>query len=260
MSPSPRLMVRSAAASRRGPLHVHNEDSWRILLGEEERVWRERGGLFAVCDGVSTAGNGRVASQLACERLGQFFEDGTTPTVKSLSELVGEIDWELRGQGAVTACTLSVLWIHGFTAYALMVGDSPIVRRRGRRLDRVGARGRGKGGRLAAFLGMGPSVSEALHVHTWSVRPGDLFVVMSDGVDTVVKEEVFLATWQRTRRPERMADELIDQVARESGQDDATAVVIEIEGLVAPEAPLEPAEAPDPPLHLTNQDKTYPPG
>jgi enoyl-CoA hydratase/carnithine racemase len=58
-----------------------------------------RSALLVVCDGVSTAGAGAPAAQLACRRVGQFFDKGTRRHPDTLAQLVSEIDWELRGAG-----------------------------------------------------------------------------------------------------------------------------------------------------------------
>ncbi|MEC8425464.1 MAG: protein phosphatase 2C domain-containing protein, partial [Myxococcota bacterium] len=177
MASGPTRIV-SAAASRPGPHHVRNEDAWRIY----DTPMLRPGGLFVVCDGVSASGKGAWAARLACERLGSFGEMGGAPRLDELVSLVSEIDWELRGSGKHAACTLAAAWITADTAHVLTVGDSPVYRLRRGRIKQAGAEQTGTFRRLQAYLGMGASVSEQLQMESWALEPGDVFMLMSDGI------------------------------------------------------------------------------
>ena len=248
--PRPLPEVNAAAATRRGSLHRENEDAFQVWSESARGVIEERGRLFAVCDGVSTAGAGRMAAKLTCERLSQFFEDGIPPNLDALIELVSEVDWELRGSGTGAACTLSALWLHGWTAHVLCVGDSPVYRLRKGKLRRAEATAQGKGKRLRAYLGMGPSVADVLCVTSWRMVPGDVFIVASDGLTNVVKERGLRLAWERSHDPDRCAQSLISAVASGDGEDDATAVVVEVGGVDVQPGVMPPQEAPDPPEYL----------
>lgn len=254
--PRPLPEVRAAAATRRGPLHKENEDAWKIWSDPTREVVEERGRLFAVCDGVSTAGHGRMAARLTCERLTQFFEEGSSGRLDTLISLVSEVDWELRGAGGRAACTLSLLWIHGWAAHVLIVGDSPVYRlRRGnlvRAQDSTSLVASGR--RLRAYLGMGADVADALCITTWPLVPGDVFMVTSDGVAGVLGSKGLARAWERTRDPDRCAETLISEVAVSEGEDDATAIVVEVEGVDVQPHTTPPQEAPDPPEYLAGYD------
>ena len=119
---------------------------------------------------------------LACERLGQL-GSGTPFAVEGLQQLVSEIDWELRGAGRGAYCTLALAWVQGAEAHVLTVGDSPVYRLRRGRLTEAGADASGTVQRsLRAYLGMGTRVSDVLRHQRWSVEPGDLLLLMSDGI------------------------------------------------------------------------------
>lgn len=247
----PPTRVVSAAASRRGPHHLRNEDAWCVYGGPHLSTPDQPGGLFAVCDGVSTAGRGRLAASLACERLGQFGEPGTPVRLDSLRQLVSEIDWELRGAGDGAYCTLALAWMTGATAHVLTVGDSPVFRiRRGTirqaGMERTGVVRRG----LRAYLGMGPGVSEVLRHEAWSIEPGDVLLLMTDGILDALDDDDLVDAWDRAHEPRAYVQQLIEEVARIGVDDDATVVAVEMRVVADAVSPTAPIEAPDPPRLL----------
>ena len=244
--PPTRLVV--AAASRRGPHHLRNEDAWCVYTGPTLSSEEVPGGLFAVCDGVSTAGRGKLAATLACERLGQFGEPGTPFAVEGLQQLVSEIDWELRGAGRGAYCTLALAWVQGAEAHVLTVGDSPVYRLRRGRLTEAGADASGTVQRsLRAYLGMGTRVSDVLRHQRWSVEPGDLLLLMSDGILDALDESQLISLWQRNPEPKVYVGRLLDEVARIGVDDDATVLAVEVRIDRDAVSPTAPREAPDPP-------------
>lgn len=232
----------ASAASRPGPHHVRNEDAWR----SHETAALEPGGLFVVCDGVSTSGRGAWAARLACERLATFGELGGSPQLDELVSLVSEIDWELRGSGRHAACTLAAVWITAEHAHVLTVGDSPVYRLRRGRMKQAGAEQTGLFRRLQAYLGMGAAVSEQLHTESWPLEPGDVFMLMSDGVIDALDEDDLRDLWERQPEPERFVRRALDEVARIGTDDDATLLAVEIFVDPRARAPDPPQDAPDP--------------
>ncbi len=245
-SATPELSLVAAAASRPGPHHVECEDAWQIYNHDHDKG----DGLFIVCDGVSTAGEGLAAARIACNRVGQFEEAGARRHTDTLAQLVSEIDWELRGTGRHAKCTLAMAWVDGRSAHIFTVGDSPIYRLRRGRTRQAGAEKTGTFRRLASFLGMGPGVSEVLTRDRWDLVPGDVLMLMSDGVLDALDEDDLADIWERTSNPDACAKALIDEVARVGVDDDATVIVVEVQGRVGRSAPSHPYSSPDPPTWL----------
>ncbi len=246
LSPSP-IRIRAAAASRPSPHHVECEDAWSIY----EHDHSVGDGLFVVCDGVSTAGAGLAAAKLACTRIGQFEEPGTRRHPDTLSQLVSEIDWELRGTGRHAKCTLAMAWVDGSIAHIFTVGDSPVYRLRRGRARQAGAERTGTFRRLAAFLGMGPAVSEVLTMDRWPLEPGDVLMLMSDGVLEALDEDQLAEIWQDNPNPEDCSKEILAEVARVGVDDDATVIVVEVQGRRGDSRPHNPYTPPDPPAWLS---------
>ncbi len=245
MNRKPRVELRAAAASRQGPSHRENEDRWRICA-----IPNGIGGLFMVCDGVSTSGAGAYAAQLATDRLEQFCDPKVTRQPGELIQLVSEIDWELRGNNRRAACTLALAWVESTVAYAFTLGDSPIFRLRDGRMRQAGTDRTGTFNKLQAYLGMGPAVSEQLVTERWELLPGDVIVLCSDGVLEAMHPDNIARIWSRTRDPEIALDLVLDEVARGGVDDDATMVLVEV-STPPPIPTATPLDVPEPPGRLS---------
>jgi serine/threonine protein phosphatase PrpC len=194
-----------------------------------EVVQLRRGILFAVCDGVSTVPDGGWAAKLTCERLTSFFDADVTPSREGLLQLVNEIDWELRGRGqGRAACTLSALWLADRGAHMINVGDSQVLRVRHGLVEPL-ALGRRRGMGLGVFMGMGPSLNEALQSWRDALFVGDLFFLATDGVTSLVDPQEMLDSWWKSGgEPQACAEAVVDLVAQRKGADDATVVVVDV--------------------------------
>ncbi len=218
-----------AAATRMGVRHSENEDRHRILdISHPGIAALRRGSLYAVCDGVSTVPRGRFAADLTCSRIDGFFDRFQAPRVESLTQLVSEIDWELRAGVGIAACTLSLLWLAYGKATVLHVGDSQVYRVRHGAAERITREHRG-GRALGAYVGMGPAVADVLQVWQEPLFVGDLFLLVTDGVTEVVAVDELLDTWWAFGgSPQRAAGAIIGEVERRGGKDDATALVVDV--------------------------------
>ena len=222
-----RPSTRAWAATRRGATHDRNEDAY-CLLDSPSRTnsTSSRGVIYAVSDGVSTGARGDWASQHAVARLGQFFEPNTVMSSDALVQIIGEIDWELRGEKkGQAACTLAAVWIHQGELHLFQVGDSHVFRVRGDEVHCLTVED-GQGRKLDHFLGMGPAVSEVIRVKSGPVQKGDVFVMVTDGVCEVVDDKTIASIWSRSSGdPATCAEAIIGEVARANEQDDATVLV-----------------------------------
>lgn len=227
----PTLPFSSAAAhSRIGIHHRENEDQHRILDGSHPAVAAAfRGCLYAVADGVSSVPRGREAALLMCSRLDSFFDKDFTPEVSSLQQIISEADWELRAEGkGLSACTCSLLWLAHGRATVLHVGDSQVYRVRHGEVTRITRSHRG-GKALGAYVGMGPRISEVLQLWQEPLLVGDLFLLVTDGVTAVLDpDELLDSWWAMGGSPQRAANAIIQAVNAAEGEDDATALVVDV--------------------------------
>jgi protein phosphatase len=108
------------------------------------------------------------------------------------------------------------------------VGDSQVYRVRHGECTRI-TRSH-KGGRsLGAYLGMGPEIAQVLQVWCEPLFVGDLFLLVTDGVTEVLPADELADSWWATGgSPQRAANAIIAEVNRRGGQDDATALVVDV--------------------------------
>lgn len=214
---------RGAAATRVGAANPTNQDAWVIAVDPDAPP--RRGALYAVADGVRTVEAGRWAAELTCERVGQLFRGGRGERLEDLLEVLDEIDWELRGRGeGKAACTLAMVWIVGGVARVVAVGDSPVFRIRKGHVVRLTEARRGRG--LKAWMGMGARLSDGLRIIEQPCESGDAYLVVTDGVDGVLRAAELGEWWKLTGQdPARTAQGLVGEVGRRKGTDDATVVV-----------------------------------
>jgi serine/threonine protein phosphatase PrpC len=188
--------------------------------------------IYAVADGVSTGGMGDWASDVVVQRLRQFYERDSEPGIETLTEIIGEIDWELRGQeGGKAACTLAAIWVHQAQVHLFQVGDSHVFRVRGEEVHKItkGDLESDKG--LNHFLGMGPAVAEVMYTVSGPVQAGDVFVLATDGVTGVISADDLPTLWARCGRdPAACAEAIMGSVARGHVDDDATVLVAMVLG------------------------------
>ena len=250
-------IVDQAGITDRGRQRDANED--KLLVSPP---------FFAVADGMGGAKAGEVAAGMAMDA---FAADGAAegPAERRLEAIAREANrriYELassdesrRGMGT----TLTAALVAGQEVSIGHVGDSRAYRLRDGRLEQlthdhslVGdlvrsgrlspeeARSHPQRSVITRALGTDPDVDA--DTFTIEARPGDLFLLCSDGLTDKVNDGAILRTVERNRNdPERAARELVAEANRGGGDANITVVVFEIaeDGLEATAA--MPAAAPD---------------
>lgn len=218
-------------------MHDQNEDAWRILEASEAVVRRRRRGvLFAVCDGVSSSDQGRMAANVTCERVGRFLvEDEADPQIATLARQVIELDGELRQQGrGRAACTLSALWLFGGMAHLIHVGNSEVFLLRGTKLKRITPDpGAGSRRLLRTFVGMG-GVEHELVVKSFTFAAGDLFLLFTDGVTEAFGgdyRELIKPWFNSGGDPQRYVQSVLAALDGRTIEDDATLIAAQVRGV-----------------------------
>jgi len=221
-------IIRAWGATRRGGGHERNEDAFCLLDSPvHTRYSTDRGVIVAVSDGVSTVAQGHWASQVSCNRLSGFFERNAEASSETLTQLISEIDWEIRGQReGSAACTLAVVWLCNDNAAVFQVGDSHVFHLRDGVISQITEGGLRAGAKLDHFLGMGPDVSEVIRISQPEIQAGDVLFLVTDGVTAELEPESFATMWSDARGdPATCSTAIMGAVSRANGQDDATAVV-----------------------------------
>lgn len=243
------ITVQSAGLTDIGRRRTSNEDSIHL---DDER------GLYVVADGMGGHQAGEVASRLVVTSLLEFLRNGRhTATgcaeVSPLSPLADRlrcgIAWSNRvvhaAAGAQPTCrgmgsTVAVVALGDDTLVAANVGDSPIYLVRNGQIDLLSVPHT-----LRADLPGEPVPAALRNVLTRAVGPhpqvdadvceincyrGDVLVIGSDGLSNKVAPQEIMAIVS-SRPPAEACRELIDLANARGGDDNISALVIQVTGV-----------------------------
>jgi PPM family protein phosphatase len=263
------VLGRSTGLSHPGRKRRRNEDAWVCDPP-----------LFAVADGMGGARGGEIASRVAATALGEDVDgDGEARVVALIQEANRQVydraheDSDASGMG--TTITVA-LFGDGIVSIG-HVGDSRAYLIRDRKVDqltedhslvaelvRTGrlspeeAETHPQRSVITRALGTDPDVD----VDSFSIEanPGDLFLICSDGLTSMVDDETILDVVERNRGDfDAAAKELVAAANRSGGEDNITVVFFEVvtEGAQAP-AQTKPMPAIDgePPRQLDEDTLT----
>lgn len=241
------LVVRVAQLSDVGRVRSENQD-YSILSAPADEVDRDKGKLMVVADGMGGHRGGATASRMAATiAKDEYYRDGDTDIVASLTRALeranariyaeSQINPELRGMGT----TCSALVVHGREGYFAHVGDSRIYSIRDGQISQI----TDDHSLVASMVREGLLTTQEAEVHprrnvlqrsmgvgqtveidarsAFEVRPGDTFVLCSDGLHGLVKSDEILTISQLGI--EDAARELV-RLAMERGAPDNVTVVL----------------------------------
>ncbi len=262
------MRLSAGAATDAGRVRDHNEDSY--LLDDERS-------LYAVADGVGGHRGGEVASSTALEALRAGFASGmpVNEAARSANRAVYDLaatDEALRGMGTtLTALTT----VGGSTALLAHVGDSRAYRLRDGDIERLTedhslVEELVREGRLTAeqadshpqrnYITRALGLEHEVEVDLVSVSllAGDRLLLCSDGLTTMVREREIERISRNEADALRAAERLVDAACDAGGEDNVTAVVIDVVEVDAAEAPdpeaLAAASPPTTPLPVSAPD------
>jgi len=233
----------SAAATDPGRRRRHNEDSYVC----EPPV-------FAVADGIGGAQAGEVASGLAAAALRDNSGDGDGDMPGRVDALIQEANRRVYQRQAADAAvsgmgtTMTAALVEGDHVWIGHVGDSRAYRIRDDSLEQLTedhslvaelvrsgklspeeAEGHPQRSVVTRALGTDPDVDvDTFQIET---KPGDLFLLCSDGLTTMVDDATILAETGRNRDDLKAAAKALVRAAnRGGGEDNITVVFFEIVG------------------------------
>ncbi|MEV7012021.1 protein phosphatase 2C domain-containing protein [Streptosporangium sp. NPDC051022] len=236
------VIVEAAARTHIGLVRRRNEDS--VYTGE----W-----LFAVADGLGGHVAGDIASATVIETL-KSHDRQADPA--DLSAVLGEAisaanealrhriedDPDLAGMGT----TLVAMLRSGTRAVLANVGDSRayLLRDTGSEVQQLSQITEDHVyGRLVADAASVPHLPERLarfldgradgrspDLARWDLRPGDRFLLCSDGLSAVVPNELISDTMRSSGDPGETAERLVTLAIERGGPDNITVVVIAVQG------------------------------
>jgi protein phosphatase len=236
------ISVEAAGRTHVGLVRRRNEDS--MYLGRS---------LFAVADGLGGHVAGDVASATAIEALPPYdhpVDPAELPAklgraVRAANEALRQ-KIEAEPQSAGMGTTLVALLWSGTAAVLANVGDSRAYLLRDGGLDDGGTVQITEDhtyGHLVADAASVPNLPERLvrwldgrvdgrspDLSIWDLRPGDRFLLCSDGLSSFVPLDLIDATLRSSSDPNKAADRLITLAVDHGGADNVTVIVIDVRG------------------------------
>lgn len=246
MSNTRRLLWSSSSCSHPGMVRKINEDSCLELISLGS------GGLWAVADGMGGHEAGDVASSMIVETLQQVqppnslksFVNSVETTLHQVNRMLQEKaaqDYEHRTIGS----TVVILLTYKHQAACLWVGDSRIYRLRNKRLQQLTRdhshvqelldRGlinadEANNHPMSNVITRAVGSAEELQVDkiAFSVEPGDVYLLCSDGLNKVVSDSE-IAKFLTNTQPEHAVKGLLNVALRRMADDNVTSIVVTID-------------------------------
>ncbi|HYH54037.1 MAG TPA: Stp1/IreP family PP2C-type Ser/Thr phosphatase [Solirubrobacterales bacterium] len=216
--------------------------------------------LFVVADGMGGAQAGEVASKAAADSFAHDLPAGAPPlraleeTIEGANRTIHELarkDPGLTGMGTTT--TAAIVDLEAEEVAIGHVGDSRAYRLRGGKFEQLTRdhslveEMRRKGQltdeqaedhpqRSIITRALGPEPEVQVDLQTVPAQDGDVFLICSDGLTTMLDDEQIARILIRATSLEAALRALVDEANRAGGRDNITVVAFRVEDTAAPAA------------------------
>jgi protein phosphatase len=239
-------------------------DTGRQRNANEDSLFT-RATLFVVADGMGGAQAGEVASKTAAESFDRELppappERLLRETIEAANRTIHERarkDPDLAGMG--TTITAAIVDLEAEEVAIGHVGDSRAYRLRKSRFERLTrdhslveemrrkgqlteAQAEDHPQRSIITRALGPEPEVEVDLQTVPAQAGDVFLICSDGLTTMLGDEQIGRTLARATSMQAAVRALVDEANRAGGRDNITVVAFRLEDAAAP-APGNPATA-----------------
>jgi PPM family protein phosphatase len=231
--------------------HFHDSDLGRQRQGNEDNYY-VRAPLFVVADGMGGAQAGEVASEIAVRQFEGGLPDGREPG-EALAELIQAANKRIHEQArsdsehAGMGTTTTAAYLTGDTVVIAHVGDSRCYLLRDDDLIRL-TRDHSLVGELVArgklteeqaeshpqrsviTRALGPEPSVEVDVEAFPARAGDVFLLCSDGLTSMVHEPQLKPLLADRERPLEETGRILIAAANDAGgRDNITVILFRVE-------------------------------
>lgn len=255
------LIIDGAAITHAGKVRLNNEDNYNLFglyrsdteIGQKKdtKVTALRGTAVAVFDGMGGEEAGEVASLIAAKSLTTCEIDAVKEEALCQIQVVNkEICEEMRRRGGIRmGTTLAALYLDQDMAVCCNVGDSRcyFMRKSALRqlsvdhteaqqmvnmglLSQEQARKSKSWHKLTQHLGIFPEefIIEPHFSPPIVLKSNDVFLLCSDGLTDMVKDEQIAEVLNTGKNAEEMADALVKLALSQGGRDNVTALVLQV--------------------------------
>jgi PPM family protein phosphatase len=215
--------------------------------------------LFVVADGMGGAQAGEVASKAAAESFAQELpaappERVLEETIEGANRTIHELarkDPSLAGMG--TTITAAIVDLEAEEVAIGHVGDSRAYRLRGSRFEQLtrdhslveemrrkgqltDAQAEDHPQRSIITRALGPEPEVQVDLQTVPAQAGDVFLICSDGLTTMLDDERIARLLARATSLQSAVKALVDEANRAGGRDNITVVSFRVDDPAAPDA------------------------
>ncbi len=256
-----------AAATDTGMRRANNQDSHAIVRASNSAIWRDRGHIFMVADGMGAHAVGELASKMACDNIPHnYIKTKNLPAVDAMTKAYREVGAQIHSRatlnkeflGMGTTCTTLMLGPLG--ALIAHVGDSRIYRiregiieqlsfdhslawelvRRNHMKPEQAERAVPKNV-ITRSLGPDPTVEVDIE-GPLPVLPGDVYLLCSDGLSGPVQNQE-IGVIASSFHPEDACRYLVALANLRGGMDNVTTLIVRIGPWIDPSSgPASPEE------------------
>ena len=243
--------------------HWEGTDLGRQRQGNEDNLF-VRVPLFVVADGMGGAQAGEVASEMAVRSFGGGLPDGSP--AEGLVHIVEQANREIHDRSRSDAKTagmgttvtaayvgeseVTIAHVGDSRAYVLRDGDLIRLTKDHSLVGELVARGKlteeqaemhPQRSVITRALGSEPDVE--VDVHVYQARAGDLFMLNSDGLTSMVPEARVKPIIEGAGSLEEAGRELIAAANEAGGRDNITVILFRVEDVDGPDGAAEHADA-----------------
>ncbi|MBL8069168.1 MAG: Stp1/IreP family PP2C-type Ser/Thr phosphatase [Armatimonadetes bacterium] len=237
-----------------GKVRENNEDKHEFFIAEKESDLAAKGHVFVVCDGMGGHEAGQCASEIACKTFIDVYrshpsEDymaATRAAVTAATRFIHDISLAIpsrKGMGT----TLVALIFRQDAVLIVNVGDSRAYRLRNGEVEQLTTDHTWVEETVAAGMmtreeaeahpyrhvitrALGTERDVACDLFEHPLAEGDVFMVCSDGVTNHVADDQ-IGRILATAHPSEAAWRLVGDALVGGGSDNATAIVVRVDGL-----------------------------
>lgn len=260
--------VIEAAQTDTGMRRANNQDSFAVVRATRPEVWKQRGHVFMVADGMGAHAVGELASKLACDNIPHSYtktKSAATPS-EAITQAYREVGTLIKKKASANkdfsdmGTTCSTLLLLPAGALIAHVGDSRVYRIRQGRIDQLTfdhsfvwemvrrqhltleqAQKAFPRNVITRSLGPDPEVEVDIE-GPYPVQIGDVYLLCSDGLSGPVTDPE-IGAFAEQFHPEQACRYLIHLANLRGGHDNITSLIIRVGPWLEPGS--EPDSVPD---------------
>jgi serine/threonine protein phosphatase PrpC len=242
---------------------AYRTDTGRQRNANEDSLFT-RNPVFVVADGMGGAQAGEVASKAAAESFDRELPDAPPErileeTIKAANRAIhaqAQKDPELAGMGTTTTAaivdpeaeTVAIGHVGDSRAYRLRAGklerltrDHSLVEEMRRKGQLTEAQAEDHPQRSIITRALGPEPEVEVDLQTVPALAGDVFLICSDGLTTMLDDEHISRLLSRASTMQAAVRALVDEANRAGGRDNISVVAFRLEDAAAPASTPEGA-------------------